>query len=56
MRWVLNITNKLFSVEQLNEEKVRSVRADFHLRESEDPEIQAEIRKGNTVNIYDSSK
>jgi hypothetical protein len=34
VRWVLNITNKLFSVEQLNEEKVRSVRADFHLRES----------------------
>ncbi|MDW0209060.1 MAG: hypothetical protein QOC42_04580 [Nitrososphaeraceae archaeon] len=34
MRWVLNITNKLFSVEQLNEEKVRSVRADFQLRES----------------------
>jgi len=26
--------NKLFSVEQLNEEKVRSVRADFHLRKS----------------------
>jgi len=31
MGWVLNITNTLFSAEQLKEEKVRSVRADFHI-------------------------
>ena len=51
MRWVLNITDKPFSVEQLNEEKVRSVREDSFKEEHDDPEIQAEIRKGNTVNI-----
>jgi len=42
--------------EQRKEGRVKSIKSRFKVGERQDPEIQAEINKGNTVNIlYDSS-
>ena len=52
----MNPSSLVLMAEQCREGRIKNIKSRFKVGERQDPEIQAEINKGNTVNIlYDSS-
>jgi len=52
----MNPSSLVLMAEQCREGRIKNIKSRFKVGERQDPEIQAETNKGNTVNIlYDSS-